>query len=118
MRSRETHNVLQLPVFFSFFLSWFFQLFPKFEKYRKISGNSEQKTILQTTGQLIQFTVLEIQFRSLKYMTIIRIRKNLSNIPFLSKGDRGQGENSVYVNNPLQTVLKHLKLYILTQIVW
>ena len=50
-----------------------------------ISGNSEQKTILQTTEQLMQFMVLEIQFRSLKYMTVIRIRKNLSNIPFLSK---------------------------------
>ena len=45
-------------------------------------------------------------------MTVIRIHKNLSNIPFLSKG-----ENSVDVNNPLETVSKHLKLYILTQIV-
>ena len=36
-----------------------------------------QKTILQTTEQLIQYTVLEIQFRSLKYTTVIRIRKNL-----------------------------------------
>ena len=51
----------------------------------KISGNLEQKTILQTTEQLIQFTVLEIQFPSLKYMTVIGIRKNLSSIPFLSK---------------------------------
>ena len=48
-----------------------------------ISGNLEQKTILQTTEQLIQFTVLEIQFRSLKYTSVIRIRKNLSNLPFL-----------------------------------
>ena len=50
-----------------------------------ISENSEQKTILQTTEQQIQFAVLEIQFRSLKYMSAIRIRKNLSNIPFLSE---------------------------------
>ena len=50
-----------------------------------ISGNSEQKTILQTTEQLIQFTILVNQSRSLKYMTVIRIRKNLSKIPFLSK---------------------------------
>ena len=42
----------------------------------------------------------------------------MSNIPFLSKRDRRRGENSVDVNNPLQTVLKHLKLYMLTQIVW
>ena len=60
----------------------------------------------------------EIQFRVLKYTTVIRIRKNLSNLPFLSKRQL-QSENSecVYVNNPLQTVLKHFKLYILTQIV-
>ena len=78
-----------------------------------ITGNSEQKTILQTTEQLIQYTVLVIQLRSLKYMTDIRTRKNLSNIPFLSKRYL-QGENSVDINNSLQTVLKHLKL---TQIV-
>ena len=53
-----------------------------------ISGNSEQKAILQTTEQLIQITVLEIQFRSQKYMTVIRIRQNLSNIPFLSWSKR------------------------------
>ena len=49
------------------------------------SRNSEQKAILPTTEQLIQLRVLEIQCRSLKYMTIIRIRKNLINISFLSK---------------------------------
>ena len=43
------------------------------------------KTILQTKEQLIQFTVLKIWFRSLKYMAVISIRKNLKNIPFLSK---------------------------------
>ena len=48
-------------------------------------------------------------------MTVIRIHKNLSNINTLLTIP--QGENSVDVNNPLQTVLKHLKLYILTQIV-
>ena len=42
------------------------------------------------------------------------IRKNLSNLPFLSKTRR---EQCVDVNNPLQTVLKLFKLYILTQIV-
>ena len=57
-----------------------------------ISGNSEQKTILQTTKQLIQYTVLDIQFRSLKYMNVIRIPKNLSNFPFLPKQ---QGEDGV-----------------------
>ena len=59
--------------------------FPRSSALSGISRNSEQKTILQTTKQLIQFIVLEIQFRSLKYMTVIRICKNLSNIPFLSK---------------------------------
>ena len=43
------------------------------------------KTILQTKEQLIQFTVLKIWFRSLKYMAVISIRKNLKNITFLSK---------------------------------
>ena len=97
-------------------------ILPAFSEIRKISENigkfgAKNYFTDHTTGQLIQFTVLEIQFRSLEYMIIIRIRKNLSDIPFLSKGDRRRGENSVYVNNPLQTVLKHLKLYILTQIV-
>ena len=50
-----------------------------------ISGNSEQKTILQTTERLMQYTVLKIRFRSLKYMAVIRIRNNLNNFPFLSK---------------------------------
>ena len=51
----------------------------------RISGNSEQKTILQTTEQLIQYIFLEIQFRSLKYRAVFRIGNNLSNFPFLSK---------------------------------
>ena len=57
---------------------------------------------------------LEIQSRSLKQMAITRIHKNLSYSPF------PQGEISVlmYSYNPLQTALKHLKLYILAQIVW
>ena len=50
-----------------------------------ILGNSEQKAILQTTKELIQYTVLQIQFRSLKYTTVIRIRKHLSNFPFRPK---------------------------------
>ena len=82
-----------------------------------ILGNLEEKTILQTTKQLIQFTVLEIHFQSLEYMAVIRIRKTLSNIPFHTSKRWLQDENSVDVNNPLQTVLKHLRLYILTQIV-
>ena len=43
-----------------------------------ISGNSEQNIILQTIEQLMQYTVLEIQFRSLKYKAAIRIRKNFA----------------------------------------
>ena len=38
-----------------------------------------------TDEQLIQYTVLEIQFRSLKYMAVIRIHNNLSNFPFFSE---------------------------------
>ena len=48
-------------------------------------GNSEQKTILQAIEQLIQNTVLEIHFWSLRYTVVIRISKNLSNLPFLYK---------------------------------
>ena len=48
-------------------------------------GNSEQKTVLQTIEQLMQYTVLEIQFRSLRHTAVMRIRKNLSNFPFLFK---------------------------------
>ena len=46
-----------------------------------ISGNLEQKTILLTTKQLIQYTVLEIKFWSLKYRTVVKIRKTLSKFP-------------------------------------
>ena len=49
------------------------------------TGNSEQKIILQTIEQLIQYTVLEIHFWSLKYWAVIRLCKNLSKFPFLSK---------------------------------
>ena len=83
----------------------------------RISGNLEEKTILQTTKQLIQFTVLEIHFRTLEYMAVIRIHKTLSNIPFHTSKRWLQGENSVDVKNLPQTVLKDLRLYILTQIV-
>ena len=82
---RETHNVLQLPVFFLCLrethnaLQYLCSSSPsspsRSSALSGISGNSEQKTILQTTEQLIQFRILEIQFRSLKYMTVIRIHK-------------------------------------------
>ena len=49
------------------------------------SGNFEQKAFLQAIEQLIQYTVAKIQFQCLKFTTVIRIRKNLSNFPFLSK---------------------------------
>ena len=55
-----------------------------------ISGNLEQKTILQTTKHIIQYTVLEIQFRSLNYTTVIRICKNLSNFPFLPSNNKAR----------------------------
>ena len=50
-----------------------------------LSGNPEQKIILQTIEQLTQYTVSGIQFRYLKYTVVIRIRKNLINFPFPSK---------------------------------
>ena len=48
-------------------------------------GEFGAKPLLQTTEQLMQYMVLGIHFRSLKYTTAIRIRKNLSNFPFLTK---------------------------------
>ena len=74
MRLRETKNALQLPVFFFLWLP----------ALSGIAGNSEQKNILHTTEQLIQYTVLGIHFRSLKYTTVIGIRTKLSNF-LLSK---------------------------------
>ena len=54
-----------------------------------ISGNSEQKTILQTAKQLIQYKAIEAQFRSLKYKAVNRIHKNLSNFLFREFGEFG-----------------------------
>ena len=62
----------------------------------RISENSDLKTILQTIEQLIQYTLLEIQFRSFKYTDVIRIRKNLCNLPFLSKRYKARTENVRY----------------------
>ena len=66
LRLRETRNALQLPVIL---------LVVFLPALSGVSGNSEQKTILQITKQLIQYTDLEIQFRSLKYASVLRIRK-------------------------------------------
>ena len=80
--SRETHSALHLSELFFSFFSW--------TTLSRILGNLEQKTILQVIIQLIQYTVLEIQFPSLKYTAVIRIRKNLNNLPFLSKRYKGR----------------------------
>ena len=80
LRLRITHEALQLLVFFFSFFSFpsFFSRYPEYQEIRS-------KNYFTDHRQLIQLTVLEIQFRYLKYMTVTRIRKNLSNIPFLSK---------------------------------
>ena len=80
LRLRITHDALQLLVFFFSFFSFpsFFSRYPEYQEIRS-------KNYFTDHRQLIQLTVLEIQFRYLKYMTVTRIRKNLSNIPFLSK---------------------------------
>ena len=103
---REMHNALQLHVLFLFFLLHVF-----LPALSGISGNSEQKDILQTVKKLIQCTVLEIQFRSWKYTIVIRIHRNLSNFPFLSKRYKGTRQlHKVDVNNPFQTVFKHMHI--------
>ena len=80
LRLRITHEALQLLVFFFSFFSFpsFFSRYPEYQEIRS-------KNYFTDHRQLIQLTVLEIQFRYLKYMTVTKIRKNLSNIPFLSK---------------------------------
>ena len=84
LRVRDTHNTLQLSaIFFFFFLP----------VVSRISRNSEQKTVLQIIEQLTQYTLLEIQFRSLKYTSVTRVCKNLSYFPFPPK--QIQGDNSV-----------------------
>ena len=88
-----------------------------------ISGNSEQKTIFKTIKQLIQYTVLETHFWSLKYTPAIRIAKIWA--AFRSYPSDTRRLECVDVNNPPQTVFKHvytvyanvIMLYILTQIV-
>ena len=64
-----------------FFFLFFCQPYPE---YRGIRG---EQLFLQTIKHLLQYTVLEIQLRSLKYMVVTRIRKNLENlsIPFVPK---------------------------------
>ena len=71
LRLRGTHNALQLPVFFFLFI--FFSL---------NIGEFGAKNYLQTMEKLIQYMILEIHFRSLKYTAVNRIRKNLSNFSF------------------------------------
>ena len=78
LRLRETHNALQLLVLFFFFFSFFYQPYPE---YRTIRG---KKLFYR---QLIEYTVLEIQFLSLKYTAVISIRI----FPFLSKPQAIQG---------------------------
>ena len=81
LRLREAHNFFAM----SCVLLLFLLLLDLLPALSGISGNSEQKIILQTIEQLIQYTVLGIHFRSLKQTTVIRICKNLSNFLFLSK---------------------------------
>ena len=56
-------------------------------------------------------------FHSLKYSTVIRIRKNLSNSVSIATQAITKREQCVDVSNPLQTVFEHFKLYLLYQIV-
>ena len=66
LRLRETHNVLQLTVFFFSFLLFFCQ---------------PRKIILQTMEKLMQYMVLELYFRSLKYKAVIRQKFEQLSIP-------------------------------------
>ena len=65
-----------------------------------ISGNAEQKTILRTTEQQMQCTVLELQFWSFKYMAVIRIRKIWATFHSYSCDTRR--EQCVDINSPLK----------------
>ena len=109
LRLRETHNALQLPVFFFFLLLLVF-----LPALSGISRNSEQKAILETTKELIQYTVLEIHFRSLKYTTVIRIRKHLSNFPFRPKR-YNKARTVCWCKKPTSNNIQIL--YVITQIV-
>ena len=75
LRLHETHKALQSSAFF--FLLWLCQPYLEYQRIRSKK--------LFSRPLLIQHTVLEIQFRSLKYTAVIRIRKSMSNFPFLSK---------------------------------
>ena len=71
--------------------------------WRGILRNSEQKIILHTIEQLTQYTVLGIQFWSLKNTVVIRICKYFYS--YLSDSRRLQCAD---VNNQLQTVFKRV----------
>ena len=77
----ETHNALQLLVLFLFLV--FCQPYPE---YRGIRG---EQLFLQTIKHLLQYTVLEIKLRSLKYMVVTRIRKNLENLSIRTQAIQG-----------------------------
>ena len=49
-------------------------------------------------------------------MTVIRIRKKFEQL-LIPNQAIGRQEQSVYLNNPLQSVFKHFKLHVLTKIV-
>ena len=84
---------------------------------RNIGEFGAKKNILRTIEQPIQYRVLDSHLQSLKYMAVNRIRKNLSNFPFLSKRYR-----AITVCWSEKTHFKQFLnvfiLYILTQIVW
>ena len=94
LRLRETHNALQLPAFL--FLVLFLPV------VSGMSGFSEKRAILQITKELIQYTVLKIQFRSVKYTTGIRITKN-----------EAMRQQCVDVSNPLQLIVKYRSIIFL-----
>ena len=59
--------------------------------------------------KLFEYTVLEIQFQSVKYMVVTRIRKNFEQLLILVQAIQGDYVvQCVDVNNPHQTVFKRV----------
>ena len=102
----ETHNALLACVILLLLIS--------LPALSGISWNMEQKIIiLQIIKQLIQYTFFDLQFWCLKYMVIIKIRKNLSLSAFYHSYPSGKRQTGfplqgVDVNNSLQTVFRHV----------
>ena len=94
LRLLEKQNALHFPVFFILF------------------ENLEQRNILQTITHVIQYTVMEIQFWSVKCTTVTvgyaKISSNISYLPIQAMQAIMDRLDAVDKNKPLQNAFKRI----------